>query len=831
MKRLRIHMVGNAHLDPAWMWTWDEGMEAYLATVRAALARIDETPGFIFTGSSAAQYQWMEEIEPELFERVREEVMRGRWVIVGGWWTQADCNIPSGEGFARQALIGQRYFIERFGRAATVGYSPDAFGHNIGLPQLLARAGLRDYIYCRPDPTELQLPSPLLEWRSPDGASVLAYRVPMHYNMYETSVPKKVVDLVAAYESASAVAPSPLAGFGDTWCLFYGVGNHGGGPTREHIRQIIGIDADASSPQLMFSSPDAFFADVRRERDGRMIPTWADDLQIDAPGCYSVHSEIKRLNRRSEYSLVCSEALSTLAAATIGAPYPADDLAHAWDRVCFNHFHDIVCGVAIREALDDAIAEYGAALSIATRASRHAVQRVARAIDANGDGQTVLVVNPHAWAIDGNVRVELWHDIEKSLWTQRVDVRVTTDDGVELPCQLGFTSGKIGRDRIAISFPASVPALGWQCYRLYYGERSSVDMPFRGTINERLLANDHVRLEVDEATGGVRITRIDPSGTEEIAVTLGAIGLVIEDTTDTWGHGVERFDAVVGRFDAPTATVVESGATHATLRVRTHFGVSWLQQDFRLDTGSHDIVVDVKVFWAEHNRMLKLAFATRFTSVRSHAQAAYSIATKECDGTERPCGTWCAVESVSGDGSVAIVSDAKHAYSCDVVDGGAELRLTVLRSPSYANHIPHPFDELEDLDYIDQGIQRFRYRIVTTSGGIDGAELSRSGAELVVPAIAHIESAHDAGAVPLARTFTGARVEPSNVIVTTLKQAADGGGWIVRVHEASGKATQARIEIPFLNVSWSLDIGAHELRTYRILDGEIAETDLVERPV
>src|SRR5688500_16970284 len=145
-------MVGNAHLDPAWMWTWDEGMEAFLATVRSALDRIDETPEFIFTCSSAAHYEWIEEVEPALFDRVRAAVASGHWSIVGGWWVQADCNIPSGEGFVRQAQLGQRYFLDRFGHTARTGYSPDAFGHNLGLPQLLARSGMSGYIFCRPDP-------------------------------------------------------------------------------------------------------------------------------------------------------------------------------------------------------------------------------------------------------------------------------------------------------------------------------------------------------------------------------------------------------------------------------------------------------------------------------------------------------------------------------------------------------------------------------------------------------------------------------------------------------------------------------------------------------
>src|SRR5688500_7123593 len=182
-----LHLIGNAHLDPAWMWEWGEGMEAFIATCRSALERMEENERVVFTCSSAAHYHWVERAEPEMFEAIRQRVVEGRWEIVGGWWTQADCNLPSGEGFLRQAELGQRYFVERFGRPATIGYSPDAFGHCAGLPQLLRAGGLHSYIFCRPDPTELALPSPLFSWLSPDGSAVTAYRVPFHYNMYQTT--------------------------------------------------------------------------------------------------------------------------------------------------------------------------------------------------------------------------------------------------------------------------------------------------------------------------------------------------------------------------------------------------------------------------------------------------------------------------------------------------------------------------------------------------------------------------------------------------------------------------------------------------------------------
>lgn len=819
-----FHMIGNAHLDPAWMWTWDEGMEAFLATVRSALDRMDEFEDFVFTCSSAAHYRWIEETEPHLFERVKERVKEGRWAIVGGWWVQADCNIPSGEGFARQALLGQRYFMERFGRIARTGYSPDAFGHDAGLPQLLAGAGMNAYILCRPDPTELTLPSPLIRWFSRDGSSVLAYRVPYHYNMYESSIRKKRFDLARAMDTPSELTggTNGLAALGSSWMLFYGVGNHGGGPTREQINDIIASNND-DGPTLLFSDPDRFFSSLP---DEAVIPDWRDDLQLNAPGCYSAHSLIKYLNRKTEHALVEAERWGTVAAMLAGYTYPELELRRAWEQVCFNAFHDLICGVAIREALDDAIAGYGEALSIATRVSRLARRSIATRIDTRGEGRSVIVFNPHPFPYRGNVTGELWHDIDKSLWSRPVHVRLTDEDGIELPVGVGYTSGKIGRDRVAFTCPVDIPPLGWRTYRLYYGETSTAESGGRLEAGPTFLENDHLRLEIDPVTGGIARLH-DRTNGRELLDGISAMPIPIDDRTDTWGHGIEKFDSVVGAFGHADVRLVESTPAYATIRARNRWRNSWVQQDYRLDLDSPLLHVDVKLFWGEEETMLKLRFDANVQNPSSVSEGACTVVEKKTDGTERPKGRWCAIvdrerEDICG---IFVADNAKSGYSAD----GNSLRLSILRSPSYATHDPHPPDAGEDRDYLDQGIQRFRYVI----GGINNrdwmAEATRQAALLSSPPSIIIESAHDGGTNPLPSHYCGIRVEPETVIASVLKRSWEGDGWVVRLHEAAGNACDVRVHLAPHGTSWEFTIRPYELRTFLLRNSRAYEADLVER--
>jgi len=115
-KDLKAYLIGNAHIDPVWLWRWFEGFAEIKATFRSALDRIKEFPGFIFTSASALYYKWIEDNEPGMFEEIKKRVKEGRWAIVGGWWVQPDCNMPSGESFVRQGLYGQKFFQSRFGK-------------------------------------------------------------------------------------------------------------------------------------------------------------------------------------------------------------------------------------------------------------------------------------------------------------------------------------------------------------------------------------------------------------------------------------------------------------------------------------------------------------------------------------------------------------------------------------------------------------------------------------------------------------------------------------------------------------------------------------------
>ena len=82
-KSKKMYMIGNAHIDPVWLWNWQEGFQEIKATFRSALDRMQEFDDFIFTCSAACYYEWVEQNDPEMFREIQARVAEGRWVLAG----------------------------------------------------------------------------------------------------------------------------------------------------------------------------------------------------------------------------------------------------------------------------------------------------------------------------------------------------------------------------------------------------------------------------------------------------------------------------------------------------------------------------------------------------------------------------------------------------------------------------------------------------------------------------------------------------------------------------------------------------------------------------
>jgi alpha-mannosidase len=807
-----LHLIGNSHIDPVWLWQWPEGFQEVRATFRSALDRLNEFPEFIFTCDSAAYYEWVEEIDPEMFAEIQARVAEGRWEIVGGWWVEPDCNLPSGESFVRHGLVSQRYFREKFGRTATVGYNVDPFGHNGMLPQILLRSGMDSYVFMRPGPHELRLPAPIFWWESPDGSRVLAFRLPHEY--------------CSPHEDLGYHLDKSIAQLPERWTemmAFYGVGNHGGGPTRENLESIRRLDGAGAMPRLRHSTPGQFFASIRASN--LSIPTFSDDLQHHAVGCYSAHSGIKRWMRRAEHALVAAEAWAAVSTTVDGHAYPRAQLVRAWKEVLFNQFHDTLGGTAIEPAYRDARDQLGEAASIAARAHNLAIQSLSRRIDTEtpAGGTPIVVFNSHAWPVRTSVELEYGG-------LQPTDGLID-DAGQPVSYQPIQSYATVLPWRSRICFEAQLPPLGYRMYRMTPNAAGAPAPPLRAVGTT--LENDRLRLELDPTTGRIAalVLRDDGHDVVDLAEPGRSRAAVVDDTSDTWGHRRLDYRDELAEFEATTVELIETGPVRGILRVHSTYRQSTVIEDFVVSASGEMVEIRVILDWREKAKLLKLRFPTVLRRTTAAYEIPYGAIERPADGAEEPGQRWIdvsgSVRGVAGRFGLAVLNDAKYGFDIH----GGELGVTAVRSPIFAHHEPTSPKPGIRYQFQDQGVQRFTVALLPHRGGWSEPRLTRRALEMNQRPTVLLESSHGGS---LAGAGSYVAVEPDHLVLGAVKLAEDGEDLIIRVVETCGRAEAARVAFPAWDREIRFDIRPFEIRTFRLPRDaalEAVETDLLEGPL
>jgi alpha-mannosidase len=803
-----VDLIGNAHIDPVWLWRWQDGFAEIKATYRAALDRINEFPDFIFTSACACYYEWVEQNAPEMFEEIKKRVSEGRFAIVGGFWIQPDCNIPSGESFCRHALYSQRYFNEKFGCVARVGYNVDSFGHNGMLPQIYRKSGMDAYVFMRPDEREKDLPASLFHWKSPDGSEVSAFRIPISYGDWTGNLDTSafsgqhpVVIKIHATQRLQQDENLPMM-------CFYGVGNHGGGPTIASLRAIEAFRKQQPAA-VRFASPEMYFEDAPEEG----LPVVTGDLQHHASGCYAANSLVKMLNRRAENRLLSTEKLMTCAFRLLGHLYDRPMLERAWRKLLFNQFHDILAGCCIKEAYEDAIESFGESLSLAAELGNAALQKISWNVDTTGGsnpvlskekdwmiweqenkGVPVIVFNPHSFEVEAPIR------INKEI------SGVTTHDGFPVPVQRIRGSQTNTKDIYNTLFVAKLPALGYATYWIFKDREFSPALgPAFAHAEETVLENEVLRVEFSRETGDI-VSIFDKVRGEQLLSAPGYAAVIDESDSDTWAHGIFEFSKEVGRFGRPVIHVLENGPLRACIRVEQHFENTVLRQDYRLLSGRAQLDVNVRMDVRLRHRQIKLCFPLAVQDGQPVYSMPYGFLAKKPDGLEEPSQQWVAVAK-DGVPRIALINDGKYSFSMkDNV-----LRMVAVRTPAYADHYGIRDEQME---YTDQGVGEFQYALLPCPGTVDGIVRA---ARLMNQPPEHIVETYHRGSLP--PCDSGIQISHNCVIAEVFKRGEDGDGYILRLFEASGLGAED-VTIQCVNRDVRLSFGPQEIKTVFLPDDD-----------
>ncbi len=846
-----VHLICNAHLDPVWQWRWEEGASEAVATFRVAAALLAEHPSLIFCHNEAVLYRWVERLDPALFRRIAGLVKAGRWVVAGGWHLQPDMNLPGVESIIRQIAEGRRYFRDRFGAAPKVAWSFDAFGHGAGLPQVLKQAGYRMYIHMRPQAAVLDLPSDLYRWRGADGSEILACRIAV--GLYHTEVDNIEERLRAGVELALEK--------GRDVPVFWGIGDHGGGPTRRDLSRIDAFAAAERRVRVVHSSPERFLAAVAAA--GKTAPVVRGDLQRCFTGCYTSLSRLKRRAQANLGLLVQAEALRAAAWWRQGLDYPADKMAGAWRAHLFNDFHDILPGSCIEPAERDALDLYGK-----SEAEARWLRLEAAAVFARGRSGpaeiplTVLNTQPSLARAPVEAEFMIEHRPKwKGLWRSRL----FDGEGREVVCQEEQPEALLPFNgwRRKIAFMGRLPGLGAAFFEIRPveepapapapPERSGDVWLFRAPGWRAVGADGTVRpwakedglwLGCHRRTGRSAFLR-----TRGVGMTAGPLPklYVVADDGDSWGTDHRRYDRILGEFKprgpariverGPVRTILESlvGCGSSSAVIQTVFYPSWPVVELRL-----------RIAWNEAGARLKLGFPTSFRAAGGlFCEVPGGAVMRPADGDEHVHGRWCEAEGKIDGGPAAF--GVAHTGLHGVSFAAGEIRLSALRGSAYCHERGFKLGRERAWKYADQG--RHEIRLALTAGGPEEVRRALPGLAdwlSAPPAVyAHLPFGESAALETAGERLAGRNgastgsssggrpssdeanapflsILPAGIRLLACKKADEGRALILRLQEATGRKTPARVSIigPDGHGSGPIRIAAafapFEIRTYRI---------------
>lgn len=835
-----IHMVGQSHIDIAWLWPARETVRKTSRTFSTVNALMDEYPEYRYAQSQPLLFEYLKTNDPVLYEKVKERIREGRWELVGGMWIEPDLNLPSGESLMRQMLYGQRFYEEEFGLRSDIEWLPDTFGYSASLPQILKHGGIRYFMTTKLGWNDTNVfPYDLFHWVGIDGTPMLSY---LNHGVNENTLPKDVHDHWQSFREKERHAEQ---------MLLYGHGDGGGGVTREMLEYIDRADLMVGQPVSQYSTARAFFD--RIEEAQPKLPQWQGDLYLELHrGTYTTHARNKRHNRKAEILYREAEVWLTLAGSGALLPEMAAsevkrELHDGWKLILLNQFHDIIPGSAITEAYETSEKEYGEVFRLGSSALGAGLQALAASIDTAGEGTPYVVFNSLGWRRDAVVELPQ---------TDGAAASVYDADGALLDSEP--VPGEAGAMKLRVCVP-DVAAFGYKTVWVRK-ETAAADGPSLEHAARQLASG-----EVEQASTGSQTL---PNGVtlEQSGAAAFAAG---SDLGDSWetpyyklrfndrGEIVSLFDKAAGReivksgeranrfhffHDRPTlwdawdidsryeeqpageAELLEkklagSGPVADTLLFRWKIGDSEIRQELVLYRRDRRIDFRTKVSWNEANKLLKVGFPIDVVTNKATYEIPFGAlerVTHRNTSWEQAqyevCGHRFADVSEHGYG-VSLLNDCKYGYDTQ----GSTIRLSLLRAPKWP-------DVTADL-----GEHEFTYSLYPHEGDWRAAHTLRRAAELNHTPVVwlahedHVRSIEDSRQITAASETQAAGVrtqapgtgnaagshlpvrpsagtllpfEGAHVVLDTVKPAEDGEGMVLRFYESSGGRETVRLNWP-----------------------------------
>lgn len=816
----KIHLICNAHLDPTWQWEWEEGAAEALSTFRSSADFCEEFEGFIFNHNEVSLYRWISEYDPGLFERIEVLIKQKKWHVMGGWYLQPDCNMPSGEGFVRQMLIGRHYFRDHFDTMPTTAINFDPFGHTRGLVQILKKAGFDSYIFCRPDQEDCALPGEKFIWKGYDGSEIVGIRVTSFYNS----------EMGKAVEKIKKIALECPEGGMDI-CL-WGVGNHGGGASRCDLEQIEVLQKEflKNNIEIIHSTPEGFVQELDRSK----LPEHKGDLNLWAPGCYTSQIRVKQTYRRLENSFFFAEKIASHAAASGSMVYPEEELREACYSLLNAQFHDTLPGTSVQPVEESGLRSMDYALELLARVR-------ARAFFALSKGQRkpdkdeipIMIYNPHPFVVEGDWECEfmLWDQN----WKEEFSLPVVYQRGEKLPSQCEKELSNIPLDwRKRAVFHAKLEPMSMNRFDCKFEMLESRPVIPQKAVNERIVL-DYGSLYVEIGRKSGLIEELKVNGVPMLRSRAFQL-CVFQDFADSWSMHNHSWTDKIGIFQLlseeegtemsalqefiPSVRIIEDGEVRTVVEAVFGYKKSSAVLRYLIPKRGTQIELQVRLVWTEKQKMVKMCIPADMKRMECIGEVAFGQEKMPEGGRENCSQRYLVLKDENK--AIGLMNDG--VYGSSYV--GADFYQTLLRSAAYT---AHPIKERPILPtdrysaHMDQGERLFHFKLdFGETKGIMGRIPQEAAVFNQRPfALSFFPSGQ--GAVPL----RGLDISGEGIELTALKKAEKAEDYIARIFNAREERRETKVT-DFYGNSIVLEMCPFEVRTLRFSKKGILCCDMME---
>ena len=718
--KINIHMVGQSHIDLAWLWTFAQTHKKGIVTLEKVLLHIEQFPDFHFAVSSPQLLAWIKKDNPSLFNKIKDAVKKGNIELVGGSWVESDCMMPDGEAFIRQRLYGMRFNRDEFNQLPDTEWFLDSFGYNVGLPQILTKSGAKFFWTSKLTWNRItNFPFVNFLWESPDGSQILTCNFGQNKESFDKwnsfkfgrhllkKGAKRIWNYKEGYSNFNeAINP-------EKYCtavgFFNGQGDGGHGPTHWEVAKMINYIkiGEELNLNIKWSTVNKFFTEVEKYKN--KLPIWSDELYLETHrGTFTTHGAVKKHNRKLELLIKAAETLcSIISLFDDGFKYPYDIIEKIWKQILLNQFHDILPGSSIIEVYDDVYEIWQECYRDLNTLIEKCLERV-----KTNSKDNIIFYNSLPWERSGRVFIplsEIGLQIELNEDGKPPYGRLELSNGEFTICQPVQSEYKDDLNNRSAGWWAHISMLpyGILSGKFYLSENNNSNI-FVSLGTKPRLANSLVQLELNSKSGAIKELKVVNLNYGNNLIH-GDTNLVVKGYEDKggWEYPAWNLTREYWKFpknyleDNVNITILDEGPVFSSLKIMRTLGDSKITQIIRLFKDDPIIYCSWSSYWRNKNTLLKIALDTNTDSNNvvvdemfcALNQSTLPKTSSDKARFEKIMHQYADLSTTDNSWGIALLNEGKYAFDCSA----DRIRLTLHRSPKYPKPSAESWAKMERL--------------------------------------------------------------------------------------------------------------------------------------